>query len=145
MLKRLISQRTDLEAQVKAIYDAQITPLQEQISAINIDIEHTIAQKLADIRSLQGKEFGAVNITMDGYKVTETVPKKVEWDQSKLLALFDAILTAGDKPSNYMKMELKVEEKNYDKMIPEVKAMFADCRTVKPGRPSVKFEEVADA
>lgn len=145
MLKRLIAQRADLEAQVKAIHDAQIAPLQEQISAINIDIEHVISPKLVDVRSLQKKEFGAVNITMDGFKITETVPKKVEWDQSKLLDLFDAIITAGDKPSNYMKMELKVAEKDYDKMIPEVKAMFADCRTVKPGRPSVKFEEVADA
>jgi len=143
-LKELIAKRTDLENQIKAIYDTQIVPLQDQISDINIDIDHIIAPKLVDIRSLQKKEFGAVNITLDGYKVTSTIPKKVEWDQAKLLALFDTILQSGDKPSNYMRMELKVAEKDYAGFVPEIKAVFAEARTVKPGNASVKIEEVAE-
>jgi len=145
MLKDLIAKRTDLENQIRSIQDAQIAPLQEQISNINVDIDHIIAPKLIDIRSLQKKEFGAVNITFDGYKITSTIPKKVEWDQEKLGNLFEAIMQAGDKPSNYMKMELKVAEKEYNAFVPEVKAMFAEARTVKPGKPTVNIEEVPNA
>lgn len=132
MLKELIKQRTDLETQIMSI--------QEQIAAVNVDIEHVLAGQLAELRKLQAKEFGAVNLTYDGIKVTETVPKKVEWDQEKMNALFDAIATAGDDPRAYMKMKLEVQEKVYDAMIAEVKAMFADCRTVKPGKATLKFD-----
>jgi hypothetical protein len=59
--------------------------------------------------------------------------------------LFDAIATAGDDPRAYMKLKLEVSEKSYAEFVPEVQAMFSDCRTVKPGKPSIKFEEVTSA
>ncbi|MDD2899010.1 MAG: hypothetical protein PHI31_09885 [Desulfuromonadaceae bacterium] len=138
MLKELIAKRTDLETQVMAI--------QEQIAAVNIDIEHVVAGKLADLRKLQGKEFGTVNLSLGGYKVTETVPKKVEWDQEKMNQMFDRIAAAGDDPRAYMKLKLEVSEKSYEAFPAPVQAMFADCRTVKPGKPSLKFDmEVSNA
>lgn len=127
MLKDLLKQRSDLEAQMAS--------LQESMQAVNIDIEHLLAAQLESLRKLQAKEFGAVNLVVDGIKVTETVPKKVEWDQDKMTNLFEAIRTAGDDPLNYMKVKLEVPEKAYDGFVPEVKAMFLDCRTVKPGKP----------
>lgn len=137
MLKELLKQRAELEE--------KMTALQDCINAINIDIEHAVAEQLANIRKAQAKEFGAVNITYDGIKVTETIPKKVEWDQQKMNDLFDAIATAGDDPRAYMKVKLEVPEKTYSEFLPEVQAMFADCRTVKMGKPSLKFEEVTGA
>jgi SAM-dependent MidA family methyltransferase len=137
MLKDLLRQRAECEA--------QMTTLQGQIGAINIDIEHVLAEQLAGLRKLQAKEFGAINLTVDGIKVTETVPKKVDWDQAKMNDLFDAIATAGDDPRAYMKMTLAVAEKAFTEFAPEVRAMFSDCRTVTPGRASLKFEEVTNA
>lgn len=134
MLKELLAQRAELEAQAAL--------LQENINAVNVDIEHMLAGQLADIRRLQAKEFGAVNLTVEGFKITETVPKKVEWDQAKMNELFDAIATSGDDPRAYMKLKLEVSEKAYSEFVPAVQAMFAECRTVKPGRASLKFEEV---
>ena len=145
MLKELMQKKTDFEAEIKALYEKHITPLQEQISAINIDIEHMLAQRLADLRKLQAKEFGAINLTFDGYKITETVPKKVAWDQTKLNELFDRIAGAGDDPREYMKMELKIGEKEYKELVPEVKVLFAEARTVKPGKPTIAFQEVENA
>lgn len=135
MLKDLLAQRAGLEARIQTLY--------EQVSAINIDIEHLVAAALSDLRKLQAKEFGAVNVTLQGYKITETIPKKVEWDQEKMNDLFDAITTAGDDPRAYMKLKLEVSEKSFAEFVPAVQAMFSDCRTVKPGKPSLKFEEVA--
>lgn len=137
MLKTLLQKRAE--------YEAEMIVLQGYINAVNVDIEHVLAEQLANIRKLQAKEFGAVNITYDGIKVTETVPKKVEWDQTKMNDLFDAIAAAGDDPRAYMKMKLEVSEKAFADFIPEVQALFSDCRTVKPGKPSLKFEEVANA
>lgn len=137
MLKELLKQRAELEEQMKAI--------QESIQAINIDIEHAIAAQVEDIRRLQGKEFGAVNLLCDGIKVTETIPKKVEWDQEKMLNLYDAIALAGDNPRSYMKVKLEVGEKQYESFVPEVQLLFSDCRTVKPGKAQLRFEEVANA
>jgi hypothetical protein len=145
MLKDLMAKRTDLEEQMRRAHEQHIAPLQEELNAVQVDIDHIIAPKLVNIRSLQQKQFGAVNITLDGFKVTSTVPKKVDWDQQKLLDVFNRILAAGDKPSEYMRMELKVPEKDYEAMRPEIQWMFADCRTVTPGKPTVKIEEVKNA
>jgi len=132
MLKELLQKRTTLEEEMAG--------LQEQITAVNVDIEHALAEQLAALRKLQGKEYGAVNLVAEGIKITETIPKKIEWDQEKMNALFDAIAAAGDDPRAYMKMKLEVQERIYDSMIAEVKTMFTDCRTVKPGKPSLKFD-----
>lgn len=137
MLKDLLKQRSELEERMKA--------LQEDMQAVNIDIEHVLAQRLHDARQIMGKEYGVVNLVLDGIKVTETVPQKVEWDQEKMLALHDAIAQAGDNPRNYMKVKLEVAEKAFADFVPEVKAMFSDCRTVKPGKAQLKFEEVTNA
>lgn len=148
MLSELIKKKAEIEARIAEIMDGanlEMAPLRDEAQAVMIDIEHVIAEKLADLRKLQAKEYGVVNLVLDGIKVTETVPKKVEWDQQKLNDLFDAIGTAGDDPRTYMKMELKVAEKQYAAFVPEVKAMFADARTVTPGKPQVVFEEAANA
>lgn len=139
MLKDLINKREEIEARLQAV--------QEELQAVNVDINHAISKKLVNLRSMTGKEFGVVHLQFEGYKVTETVPKKVEWDQEKLGNLFFKIMENGDHPSNYMRMKLDVTEKQYDGFIPEIKAIFAEARTVKPGKPSLKFEpvEVANA
>lgn len=137
MLKELLQKKTEIEERMKAV--------QEELQAVNIDIDHAIAQKLADVRNLTGKEFGAVHLSLDGFKITETIPKKVEWDQEKMNELFDRIAAAGDDPRAYMKMKLEIGEKAYDGFAEPVKAIFAEARTVKPGKPQLKFEEVTNA
>lgn len=133
-LKDLLQKKADIET--------RMSELQEELSAVNVDIGHLISQRLIDLRNLTGKEFGAVNLNFEGFKITETVPKKVEWDQDKLSQVFDRIATAGDDPRAYMKVKLEVGEKQYEAYPQEVKSIFAEARTVKPGRPQVKFEEV---
>lgn len=132
MLKELLKKR---EA-----YEAEAIVLQGYIAAVNVDIEHVLAEQLASLRKLQAKEFGAVNLNYDGIKVTETVPKKVEWNQDLMNQLFDTIAAAGDDPRAYMKLKLEVSEKAYAEFVPQVQLLFADCRTVKPGRATLKFE-----
>jgi hypothetical protein len=129
----------------KATIEANIATLQESCAAVQADIEHMLAGKLAELRKLQGKEFGAINLQFEGYKVTETITKKVDWDQEKLTPLFFKILEAGDKPSDYMRMKLEVPEKLYVALPDHIRTIFDEARTVKGARPTLKFEEVANA
>jgi len=148
MLKKLMLQKTDIETRMDELRQ-EIAPrmalLIDELTSVQEQIRVAIAEKLAELRRLQGKEFGVVNLVMDGYKIAETVSKKVTWDQTKLNELFSKIQASGDEPRNYMKLELKIGEKEYDKFAPGIKTIFADARTVTPGPASVKFEEVADA
>jgi hypothetical protein len=122
-----------------------MAPLNDEMTAVMDQIRTVYFDKLKQLRDLSGKEFGVVHLALDGIKVSETVPKKVTWDQEKLNELFDRIATAGDDPRVYMKMELKIGEKEYEKFPAEIKTVFAEARTVTPGAPSIKFEEVPDA
>jgi len=135
MLKELLEK--------KQLLDEKMAALKQDLNDVMFDIQDALSMQLTEIRNLQSKEFGAVNITVEGYKVTETIPKKVEWDQKKLGELFAIIMAHGDKPSNYMRMELDVPEKMFEAMHPEIKVLFEGARSVKNGKATYKFEEVS--
>ena len=84
MLKELLEK--------KQLLDEKMAALKQDLNDVMCDIQDALSMQLTEIRNLQSKEFGAVNITVEGYKVTETIPKKVEWDQEKLGELFVTLL-----------------------------------------------------
>lgn len=147
-LKELLSKRAEFEAQMSELQqtiEPRLEELRTNCHNVQMQIDEMLAGRLQDLRKLQGKEFGVVNMTFEGFKVSETVPKKVEWDQEKLTPLFFKILESGDKPSDYMRMKLEVPEKLYGDFPPQIKSIFDVARTVKAGRPTLKIEEVPNA
>lgn len=132
MLRELLQRKAELEEKMAS--------LKQDLNDVMCDIQDVLAVQLTEIRKMQSKEFGAVNVTVEGFKVTETIPKKVDWDQDKLGELFFKIMEHGDKPSNYMRMELSVPEKLYDAMDPGIQDLFTEARTLKYGKPTYKFE-----
>lgn len=148
MLKELLNQKADLEQRMRdlqATIEPELAIMRDLLTSITTQISDSTRDGLAGLRRLQAKEYGVVHLVVDGVKISETVSKKVAWDQAKLNDLFDRIQASGDNPRNYMKVDLKVGEKEYDKFAPEIKTIFSEARTVTPGSPTVKFEEVADA
>lgn len=127
----------------KRVYEEQIKELHGQLAAVVTNIEELLAAKLLDLRTLQGKETGAVNLIFEGFKVTETIPKKVEWDQERLNELFDRIVTAGDDPRAWMKLKLEVSEKQFNALDTNLQAVFAEARTVRHGKAQLAFEEIS--
>lgn len=134
MLKELMQERSRLEQ--------EIAVLEMQLANVNTDISEAVSLALADCRKLQGKEFGAVHVVAEGFKVTETVPKRVKWDQEKLASIYKAIKDSGDEPLNYMKVELLVPERLYEQFGQEVQDIFVQARIVEKGKPQLKIEEV---
>ena len=137
MLKELMKERNRLEQ--------EIAVLETQLANVNTDIGDVLSMQLSEIRALQAKEFGAVNITVEGYKVTQTIPKRVKWDQNRMAEIFQTIKNHGDNPFDYMKVELGCNEKSYEKFDDGIKAVFDEARIVEKGKPSLKIEEVDNA
>ena len=144
-LKELLQRRDALNLEAKRIMDsiqAQLDGVGSQLNETEKEISAYLAEGLTAIRKLQEKEFGAVHITKDGFRVTETIPKKVKWDQEKLFGVYRKILDTGDDPFAWMKAEWKVGEKEYGAYPKGIQAVFAPARTVTPGEPKIEFKEL---
>lgn len=135
-LKELLARKTEIQTEI----DAVSSPLLEKLADVQLEINRLVVQKLIDLRALNGKEYGAINMNFDGVKVTETVPKKVEWKQEEMRDIFKRIMAFGDDPFNYIKLEFEVPEKMYNAFPKQIKNIFDEARTVKAGKPSIKFE-----
>jgi len=84
---------------------------------------------------LQKKDepFGVVTIG----DVKYTVAKKVEWDQSKLAALYQEI---GDTAHEYMDTVFKVKEAAFKNWPSAIQNAFMPARTIQQGAISIKIE-----
>ena len=147
-LKELLTRKAEIENQITALQqtiEPWLADLRQACADVVAQINEMLAQRLHDLRQLQGKEFGVVHLVLDGVKVTETIDKTVSWDQEKLGDIFGRIVAAGDKPADYMRMKLDVPKKMYSAFPDQIKGIFAEARTVKGGRPALKFEGVENA
>lgn len=143
-LKELLLQKESINAEYQAVLKDAIDPINAvygpKIDEIGRQIDAALGTRLAEVRALQAKEFGAVNITLDGVKVTETVSKVVTWDQEKLQPIFLMIQSASDNPFDFMSAKFAVPEKAYNAYPAAIKQVFEPARTVKPSPPKVEFK-----
>ncbi len=137
MLKELMQERQKIEQ--------EIAVLEAQLANVNTDIADLLAMQLETVRKAQGKEFGSVNVVSEGYRITETIPKRVKWNQEKMAEIFQTIKQHGDNPFDYMKVELGVPEKVYYKLDAGTRGVFDEARIIEKGRPSLEIEEVEHA
>lgn len=100
------------------------------------------AEAFAQARLAQSKMYGSVRVqTEQGYEIKSDVPKVVTWDQVHL-AEIERTLRDGwrEDPLQYMRVERKVDERQYSAWPNIIKNLFDPARTVKPGTP--KYELV---
>jgi hypothetical protein len=142
--KELLNQKAD---EIMATIQPQLDAVGAQLVETEREIRELITADLTAIRKLQEKEYGAVHITRDGFRVTETIGKKVKWDQEKLFGVFHKIQSTGDNPFEWMKADFKVGEKEFNAYPKNIQAVFAPARTVTPGDPKLEFKpmEAPDA
>lgn len=144
-LKVLLEIKAILQQEVanrRAELELTLAPVLAQVEANEKEIATLLFADLTAIRKLQEKEFGAVHITREGFRVTETIGKKVKWDQDKLFGVFQNIQSTGDDPFLWMKAEFKVGEKEFGLYPKNIQAVFAPARTVTPGEPKLEFKPV---
>jgi hypothetical protein len=134
MLRELVKRKEGLEA--------AMAELREQLAEVDESINIEIAGPVAQARQLSGKDTGTVDVLVDGVRVKHLIPKRVVWDQEKMLDTWNMIKDAGDDPLNYMTVKTThtVKEKLYDSFPDPVRAIFAEAREVRAGKPKITFE-----
>ena len=103
-------------------------------------IDGAIALRFADhvqaLRREAGKDTGTVRFEQDGVTVVADLPKRVDWDQALITGVVERIRAAGDDPTQYVDIAIKVPERKYTAWPENIRTAFAPARTVKTGKPS---------
>lgn len=92
------------------------------------------------------KDTGTVNLAAPGSNMLSLkveIDKKVEWDQTKLPAIFNKMTPENSR--HYAKVAYSVPEAIYKAAPPDVQKTLATARTLKPGKMKFTFVPVAEA
>lgn len=117
-----------------------------QAKALKDVIDGSIALKFGpkarDTRARVGKDTGLVHFEEDGIRISVDLPKKPEWDQTKLAQIVKTIVADGDDPLEYVDVTYKVPERNYGAWPEHIRQVFAPARTLKTGKATYKLSPV---
>lgn len=103
-------------------------------------LNYRYSERAALAREAAGKNTGTVSLDDGDFTVRADLPKKVEWDQQRLADAVETIRGWGEKPEDYVAIEVKVAESRYTAWPPAIRAVFEPARTVGAGRPTFKVE-----
>jgi hypothetical protein len=92
-----------------------------------------------EARRAVGKDTGTVRFDDGDITVVADLPKRVEWDQSKLAAMVERIRAAGDDPTEYVETSFKVAERTYVAWPRAIREGFEPARTVRPGQLTIQL------
>lgn len=96
-------------------------------------------QRAIAARASAGKDTGTVRFLDGSVEVTADLPKKVEWDQTRLTALAEQIRRGGEDPGEYVEVSFRVSERAYAAWPERIRSAFAPARTVRTGKPSYRL------
>jgi len=125
ILQREIDERLKRDKAAKARLDAALTV--------------RYATRAAEERQAQAKDTGTVRFDDGDFTVVADLPKRVEWDQSRLAAMVERIRAAGDEPAEYVDIAFKVPERKYAAWPDAIRQGFEPARTVKTGALKVEI------
>jgi hypothetical protein len=133
--------------EIAALPADQLALLQEDADAVFLAaksakewLEGAIAlryrDRAASARAAENKDTGTVRFDDGLVTVIADLPKRVEWDQTKLTGLVERIRAGGEDPSEYVELAFKVPERKYAAWPTHIRAAFGSARTVRTGKPT---------
>ena len=135
-----IGEIAQLPAQHLALLQEDAAAALEASKRLKEWIDGAIALRFADhaqaLRREASKDTGAVRFEQDGVTVVADLPKRIDWDQALIAGVVEHIRAAGDDPTQYVDIAIKVPERKYTAWPESIRAAFAPARTVKTGKPS---------
>lgn len=118
----------------------------DQLAAAKASTEHidlALGLKYADrahgLRMEVGKDTGVVHFDDGHVRITADLPKKVDWDQTKLAEISRRIAANGDDPAQYVEISYRVSESKFSAWPESLKSAFVQARTLKTGKPSFRL------
>lgn len=116
--------------------------------AISEHIDRALDLKYADrahqLRLAANKDTGVVHFDDGRVRITADLPKKVDWDQTRLAEITRRIAANGDDPSEYVEVSYRISETKFNAWPEAFKAPFVLARTVKTGKPSFRLALVQE-
>ena len=93
---------------------------------------------MRDCRTRCGRQRRRGTVRFDDGPVTVVadLPKRVEWDQSRLAELADRIRAGGENPGDYVEVSFKVAERAHAAWPERIRTVFETART---GRQTFKL------
>ncbi len=131
----------ELDRMIKQVMAAEETVSQYK-QLFHAALNHRFSERAQELRRQAGKTTGVVRLEEDGYVVIADLPKKPEYDQAKLRQAVEALRKWGEKPEDYVGIEIKVAESKYTAWPPAVRELFEPARTLKTGKPTYRLEQV---
>ena len=111
--------------------------------ALQGEVEERFKKDIQQAYAAKGEDTGTIKLPVGAWTVEVNRPKKVEWDQKELQAVYQSIKDSGGDPQDFMEVNLVVTEKAYGAWTENTQAKFADARTVAPGNVSIKIKATA--
>ena len=96
-------------------------------------------QRAVGARAAAGKDTGTVRFQDGTVEVLVDLPKRVDWDQTRLATLTEQIRAGGEDPGEYVEVSFKVAERAYAAWPDRIRAAFEPARTVRTGKPSYRL------
>ncbi len=103
-------------------------------------LEVRYATRATEARRACGKDTGTVRLADGDYTVVADLPKRVDWDQEKLMQIAQSVTASGQDPSEFIDTTLKVSERKYSALPEAWRKGFEPARTVKVGTLKVTLE-----
>ena len=92
------------------------------------------ANQAHQLRLAAGKDTGVVHFDDGHVRMTADLPKKIDWDQSRLAEITQRIASNGDDPAEYVEISYRVSEAKFSAWPESLKSAFAPARTLKTGK-----------
>lgn len=119
--------------------DAEIAKLTKERKNLLSDVAAQYKDDIEERYSLKDEPFGAAKIPLGDFEIETNWPKKVDWDQEKLAALYKKI-SQHESPELYIDVKYTVSETAYKKWPTDVAQAFEPARTVKHGSQTIKIK-----
>ena len=139
----MLSNHADYAKFTDTELEASITQVEVELKSLSTTkkqiVETILVRKSDEIEAaLKAKDqpFGVVHV--GNFEVN--FGKKVSYDQEKLAKIADEIKAAGEKVSDYIKIEYDVSETKFSAWPEPIKAQFIPARTVARGNPTIKIK-----
>jgi hypothetical protein len=134
----------DLLAAMQREIDAAAKQMRTVSARFSAALEVRYAARAAEERHVSGKDTGTVRFEDGDCTIVADLPKRVDWDQTKLAAMVARIRAAKDDPTQYVDITYKVPERKYTAWPDAIREGFEPARTVRTGALSVTLSPAED-
>lgn len=107
-------------------------------SAIALKYEPFVSAK----RRRMEKDSGVIDLEEPNFKVTNDIPRKIEWRQDILGKIVCQFLLQGGNLSDYVEVYYHIPEEKYESLPEEIKHKVKPARIIKLGNPVYKITKL---